>query len=184
MERKEFIKKSTACGVLSLLYLALPEKQLNAQTIGTGAKDTATPANREQITKLLGFVESELDEPVKREIFSKLGYECFYCTNAAPWIKSMTLASLIETVNKGGSSHWERMEYNTEKGVLKVIGRKSPCTCAYAQGPNPPKSFCNSCSVSFMNELFGSLLGKKVRTTVDESVILGGERCSATIELC
>ena len=184
MKRKEFIKKSTTCGVLSLLYLALPDKQLSSQAIKTNNENTVDNANREQITKLLDFIDSELDEPIKLKVFGKLGYECFYCTKAVTWIKSMNLTRLIETVNNGNSSRWERIEYNPEKGALKVIGRKAPCTCAYSQGQKPPKSLCNYCCESFMKELFGTLLEKKVTVIIDESVILGGERCSATIDIC
>jgi hypothetical protein len=184
MKREEFVKKSTTCGLLSLLYLALPEKQLGSQAIKTNNKNMVNNANREQITKLLGFIDSELDEPIKQKVFGKLGYECFYCMKAVTWIKSMNLTSLIETVNNGNSSRWERIEYIPEKGVLKVIGRKAPCTCAYSQEQKPPKSLCNYCCKSFMREFFGTLFEKKITVIIDESVILGGERCSATIEIC
>ncbi len=181
MERKEFIKTSTTCGVLSLLYLALPDKFLSSQTIKTSNGNSVNDVNREQITKLLDFIDGDIDESIKQKVFGKLGYECFYCTKAVTWIKSMNLTSLIETVNNGNSSRWERIEYSPEKGILKVIGRKAPCVCAYSQEQKPPKSLCNYCCKSFMKEFFGTLFEKKVTVTINESVILGGERCSATI---
>jgi hypothetical protein len=184
MERNEFIKKSTTCGVISLLCLALPDKLLNSQTNKTINESAVNNVNREQITKLLSFIDSSLDEPIKQEVFGKLGYECFHCTKAAAWIKSMNLTSLIETVNNGNSSRWERIEYGSEKGILKVVGRKAPCVCAYSQEQKSPKSLCNYCCKSFMKELFGTLFGKKITVTINESVILGGERCSATINIC
>jgi len=124
-----------------------------------------------------------MDESIKQKVFGKLGYECFYCTNAVTWIKSMNLTGLIETVNKGNSSRWEKIEYSPENKVLKVTGRKSPCNCVYSQGQKPPKSLCNYCCKSFMQELFGTLFEKKVKATIDESIILGGERCSATFKI-
>jgi hypothetical protein len=180
MERKEFIQKCSACGVLSFLSLTLPDKQLNAQLSKTNKK-TLRNANREQITNLLCFVEGDMDEPIKQKVFRKLGYECFHCTNAEKWIKSMNLTSLIKFVNNGKSSRWERIVYNPEKSVLKIIGRKAPCDCPYAQIEQPPKSLCNYCCKSFMQECFGTLFGKKVKVAIDESIILGAERCSETI---
>jgi len=49
----------------------------------------------------------------------------------------LNLTSLIEFVNDGKSSRWERIDYDSEKLVLKVTGRKVPCDCAYAQGSTP-----------------------------------------------
>jgi hypothetical protein len=176
MKRKDFIKNSTACGVLSLLSLELLENQLNAQTIKTNSANTVNDANREQITKLLKFVDSEMNSSTKQKVFGKLGYECFHCTNAEKWIKSMNSDSLIEFVNNGKSNRWERIEYDPEKQILKVIGRKVSCDCAYSQCQQPPIS-CKG----FMKEFFGTLFEKKVYVTIDESVILGGDRCSSTI---
>jgi hypothetical protein len=184
MERKEFIKKSTMCGVLSFLCLALPDKLLNSQTIKTNNENAVNNVNREQITRLLDFIDSELDDPIKKEVFGKLGYECFYCTKAVTWIKSMNLTRLIETVNNGNSSRWERIEYIPENGILKVIGRKAPCNCAYSQAQKSPKSLCNYCCKNFLKELFGTLFEKKITVTINDSIILGGERCSATINIC
>jgi hypothetical protein len=182
MKRKEFIKKSTSCGVISLLSLTLPDKQLNAQASNTNNK-SVKDANREQITNLLSYVDGSMDEPKKQKVFNKLGYECFHCTNAEKWVKSMNLTSLIEFVNDGKSSRWERIDYDSEKLVLKVTGRKVPCDCAYAQGQHPPKSLCNYCCKSFMQEFFGTLFERKVKVTIDGSIILGGERCSVTINI-
>ncbi len=184
MKRKEFIRKCSACGVLSFLSLSLPDKQLNAQVSKTNINKSVRDENREQITKLLSFVDGDMDESIKQKVFGKLGYECFHCTNAEKWIKSMNLDSLLEFVNNGKSSRWENIQSDSEKSVIKVIGRKVPCDCAYAQGQQPPKSLCNYCCKSFMQEFFGTLFEKKVKVTIDETIILGGERCSETIKIC
>jgi len=181
MKRDEFVKKCTAIGALSFLALTLPEKQLVAQAVKANSNNPVNNANREQITNLLKFIDGNMDNSVKQKVFGKLGYECFHCTNAEKWIKSMELNSLLEFVNNGKSSRWERIEYSQEKQVLKIIGLKTPCDCAYSQCQLPPKSLCNYCCKSFMQELFGTLLEKKVKVSIDESIILGGERCSVTV---
>jgi len=181
MKRKEFIRKCTAYGLLSFISLTLPNKRLGAEEPKTNNNDQANNVNCEQIVRLLCHIDGDMDESIKQEIFSKLGYECFYCTYAVKWIKSMNVAGLIEFVNNGKSSRWERLEYSLGKSTLKVIGRKAPCDCAYAQGKKPPKSLCNYCCKKFLQELFGTLFGKKVDVAIDESIILGGERCSATV---
>ncbi len=181
MKRNEFIKKSAACVALPFISFTLPFKPLNAQEVKAQNNTSINKANSEQVAKFLKFVESEMDESTKQKIFGKFGYECFHCTNAEKWIKNMDINNLIEFVNSGKSSRWERIEYSPEKSILKVTGRKVPCDCAYSQVQQPPKSLCNYCSKSFMKELFGTLLKKKVKVKIDESIILGGERCSSTI---
>jgi hypothetical protein len=181
MKRNEFIKKSTACGLISFLAMTLPGKQLSSHTTETNNNKSVNDVNREQITNLLKFVDRDMDDSTKQKVFGKLGYECFHCTNAEKWIKSMSLDSLLDFVNNGKSGRWKRIEYSPESQVLKVIGRKTPCDCAYSLGQQSPKSLCNYCCKGFMQELFGNLLGKKVRVTIDESIILGGDKCCTTI---
>ena len=183
MKRKDFIKKCAACGFLSSMAYSLPGKQLGKQDFITNTNDPEYVINREQIVKIISFVDKEMDESVKQQFFTKLGQECFHCTNAEKWIKSMNLNGLLEFVNNGKSSRWERIEYNPVKQVLNIIGRKAPCACAYSQCKPSPKSLCNYCCKGFMKEFFGTLFEKKVDVTIDESVILGGERCSSTITI-
>jgi len=181
MKRNEFIRKCSACGVLSFLSLTLPDKQPGARAIKTNNNQSVRDANREQITKLLSFIDSDMAEPIKQKVFGRLGYECFHCTNAEKWIKSMNPDGLLEFVNNGKSSRWERIDSNLEKSVLKITGRKAPCDCAYSHGQRPPKSLCRYCCKGFLQECFVTLFNKKVNVTIDESTLLGAERCSATI---
>ena len=180
MKRDEFIKKCTACGAFSLIALTIPENLLIANPLYANEK-LSTEINRDQILKFISYLDCEMDESVRQKIFCKLGYECFYCTNADNWIKNMNLSSLIETINNGKSSRWEKIEYNPEQSVLKITGRKAPCSCTFAQEQQKPKSLCNYCRKSFFQEFFGTLLNKNVKAVIDETVILGGERCCATI---
>jgi len=181
MKRNDFIKKCTACGVMSFVAFSLPGKQSDPKEVNNDKSKPALNINPEQIIKIIRFVDKDMDESVKQHFFTRLGQECFHCTNAEKWLKSMDLNSLLDFVNSGKSSRWERLEYDTDKSILKIIGRKAPCSCAFAQVDQPPESLCTYCCKGFLKEFFGTLFKKKVDVAIDESVILGGERCSATI---
>lgn len=183
MKRNDFINKCAACGFLSFMAYPLPGKQLGKPDVIINTNNPEHDINREQMVRVISFVDKDMDESVKQQFFTKLGQECFHCTNAEKWIKSMNLNGLLEFINNGKSSRWERIEYNADKSILKVIGRQAPCNCAFAQVNQPPKSLCNYCCKGFMKEFFGTLFEKKVYVTIDESVILGGERCSSTITI-
>lgn len=183
MQRKDFIKKCTSCGALALMGLGLPYMQPDPSTIGTGITTNFPEANDRQILHLLSFIDAKTDEPVKNAIFGRLGFECFHCTNAEKWIRSMDLNDLLEFVNNGKSSRWEKLEYCSDTSRIDIIGRKVPCDCQYAQFKDPPKSLCTYCCKGFLKEFFGNLLKKNVDVTIGETVLRGGERCCAIITI-
>jgi len=181
MKRNDFIKKCTTCGMMSFMAFSLPGKYFVTQEVDNDNNNPAFNINQEQILRVISYMDSNMDESVKQQFFTKLGQECFHCTNAEKWLKNMTLNDLLEFVNNGKSSRWERLEYYPDKSILNVIGREAPCDCAFAQVDQPPRSLCNYCCNGFLKEFFGTLFEKKIEVAIDESVILGGERCSATI---
>ncbi|MFC2138645.1 hypothetical protein ACFLTE_10750 [Bacteroidota bacterium] len=181
MNRSDFIKKCTTCGFLSFIIHPLFGRKFNKRDTIIETNDYACDINCEQVVNIIRYTDKVMEEPVKEQFFTRLGQECFRCTYATKWVDSIDLNGLLEFVNSGKSSRWERLEYNADKSNLKVIGRIAPCDCAFAQIDQPPKSLCNHCCKGFQKEFFRTLLKKKVDVEIDESVILGGVRCSATI---
>jgi hypothetical protein len=184
MKRKDFLNKCASCGALSLLGLFYTGK-VNAGEINIKKEDDdGEPMNKTQIRQLLRFIDASVDEPDKKNIFSRLGYECLYSRNYDKWINSFkeNTDEFFNRVQRGESKYWEQLEYDKEKSVITLVGRKfQTCACDYGKCDQPPKSLCNYCCKNFQQEMFGLLLGKPVEVRIDESVILGGERCSTTM---
>ena len=184
MKRKEFLNKCSTCGAVSLLALFNLDKA-GAQKNNTSKDDIdSEPMNKSQIRQLLKFIDSSINEPDKEKIFNKLGIECLYSRNYNEWIVSFRdqQDEFFNRVQRGESKYWEKLEYDKDKSVITLVGRKSKtCVCEYGQCDEPPESLCNYCCKRFQEELFGLLLEKKVNVKIDESIILGGERCSSTI---
>ena len=184
MKRKDFLNKCASCGALSLLALFYPGK-VNAGEANIMNEDTdGEPMNKTQIRQLLKFIDKSVSEPHKGNIFSKLGYECLYSRNYDKWIAGFNdnKDEFFNRVQRGESKYWEKLEYDKEKAVITLVGRKfQTCACDYGKCDEPPKSLCNYCCKNFQQEMFGLLLDKTVEVRIDESVILGGERCSTTI---
>ncbi|MBN2181315.1 MAG: hypothetical protein JW715_05330 [Sedimentisphaerales bacterium] len=148
--------------------------------------ELAHPMAPNQVTKLLKFIDANFDEPARKKIFGRLGYECFYSVGADKWIQNYKSDpdKFFEMVNSGKSVYWEKLEDDRENSRIRVISRKFvSCVCAFGQCPEPPKSLCNFCCLRLHKELFELLLGKKVEVKIDESIILGGERCRTTISI-
>ena len=82
------------------------------------------------------------------------------------------------------SVYWESLEFNEDRSVLKLTGKKvEGCACAFADCPNPPKSLCHFCCKNFQQELFGMLLGQKVNVEITKAFLLGDESCETLIHL-
>jgi hypothetical protein len=184
MKRKEFINTCSTCGAVSLLGLFYPEKASARTAFTTKKDDNEIPMNKTQIRELLKFIDSSVNEKDKKGIFNKLGTECFYSRNLDQWIAGFkdNTDEYFDRVQRGESKYWEKLEYDKKQSVITLIGRKSQtCACAYSKCDNPPESLCNYCCKRFQEEIFGTLLDKKVEVRIDESILLGGERCSTTI---
>lgn len=181
MKRKDFLDKCSACGAMSLLGL-FGFENISANTSVNDSD--SEPMNQKQITQLLKFIDSSVDESDKEKIFQKLGIECLYSRNYDKFLIGFrkNIDEYFDRVKRGESKYWDKLEYNKGKSIITLVGKKrNTCACQYGQCEQPPKSLCNYCCKRFQEELFGLLLEKKVNVRIDESVILGGERCSTTI---
>ena len=143
--------------------------------------------NEEQVKKIIKFIDSSQSEPVKENIFSQLGFECFYSRKLDEWVGQYTgnVQAFLDRINvEKKSKYWESLEFNKEQTTLTLIGKKvEGCACAFAETPDPPKSLCNYCCKNFQQELFGKLLGRKVKVEITEAFLLGDERCSTLIQI-
>jgi hypothetical protein len=188
MKRKEFFNGCGACGALAFFeFLNLGNvsalKPAGMIQDNKSSPDTI-PVNREQIIQLLKYIDTSLSESGKRKIFYKLGYCCLYSRGTDKWISSFkeNQDEFFNRVQRDESKYWEKLEYDKEKSVITLIGRKvESCACEYSKSDMPPKSLCKYCCKSYQETLFGLLLGRKCKVRIDDSFLLGGERCSTTI---
>ena len=184
MKRKEFIKKSGTCGALSILGLIHLNKGYTQENTNVQEDTYSEPMNKNQVRQLLRFIDSSVNEQDKERIFNKLGTECLYSRNYDKWVIGFreNPDEFFNRVQRGESKFWEKLEYDKEKSVITLTGRKfQTCGCEYGQCDQPPESLCRYCCKRFQEEMFGLLLEKKVSVRIDESILLGVERCSTTI---
>jgi hypothetical protein len=143
--------------------------------------------SREQVSNLLKHVDSKMEEGVKREIFERLGHECFHGRHLDKWIDQFKgdVRNLQDYVNvQGKSKYWESLALSRNKKRIVLTGKEvEGCACAFADCENPPLSLCRYCCKNFQQAMFGYLLGKKVEVTITEGFLLGDKRCSTIIEI-
>lgn len=190
MDRKDFFKSACGLGICSCVGAGLFSKD----NLFPGVKQEVdvthitplVPVDTRQIQNVLSYIDTSMDESIKKNIFEKLGYEHTTKNSFINWINGYksNLKSFFDYINNhtNKNSDWEKIEYDPVLSTIKITGKPADrCACAYAQEKNPPKSLCNYCCKSFQKHMFEMLVDKPVKVQLDESFLLGGKRCNVTI---
>ena len=143
--------------------------------------------DKEQVKRILKYIDENQPQEVKQAVFCRLGTECFLVRNIKNWIDSFghDVQKFIDRVNVDNSSpYWEKFEFNADETILYLTGKKvSACACEFGDMKQPPESLCTYCCKTFQENIFSTLFEYKVEVEIVESLILGGERCSTAIHL-
>jgi predicted ArsR family transcriptional regulator len=143
--------------------------------------------NPEQVMNLLKYIDAEMDETIKAEVFSHLGHECFYSNHRDQWIDSFAgdVERFLDVINvQQRSPYWESLVFSEDKTRLTLTGREvDQCACPFAACSAPALSLCNYCCKNFQQVIFSSLLGRPVEVTITAAYLLGDKRCSTLIEI-
>lgn len=187
MDRKGFIKNACGLGICSCIGISLfTDKKLSAAVIQNADKKTPlVPIEIKQIQNVLSYIDSSMDESVKKNIFEKLGAEHIADDGFKNWINNnkKKLKGFFDRINANKDTYWEKIEYDPEASSIKIIGKPvDRCACPYAKPETPPLSLCYYCCVGFQKAMFEMLLERPItKVQIDESYLLGGNRCSSTM---
>lgn len=190
MDRNSFLKKVCGFGICSCVGAGLlSEGNLFAavEQDSSSIKGTSViPVDTRQVQNVLSYIDSTMDESIKKNIFERLGYEHTTKHSFKNWINGNknNLKGFFDYINSNTdtNSDWEKIEYDPILSTIKITGKPADrCACPYAQEANPPKSLCNYCCKNFQKHMFEMLLDKPVKVQLDETFLLGGKRCSVTI---
>ena len=189
MNRKGFLKYACGFGIGSCLGMRLfaNDKVLAAEDQTSEPEKTTplVPVDSRQIQNVLSYIESSMDEPVKKSIFERLGTEHLTHPGFVNWINENkhNIKGYFDRINSNSDTYWEKIEYDPDASTIKITGKPvDRCACPYAQHESPPISLCNYCCIGFQKLMFEMLLGipiKKVELT--ESYLFGDNRCSSII---
>jgi hypothetical protein len=186
MDRKDFLKSTCGLGICSCAGLSLlTNGKLSAQSNQPEEKTPLVPVDSRQIQNVLSYIDSSMDESVKKCIFERLGAEHITNKDFKNWIleNRKDLQGFFDRINSNNDTYWEKIEYDPEASTIKITGKPvDRCACSYAQHENPPLSLCDYCCKGFQKAMFEMLLEKPVtKVLIDESYLYGGKRCSSTM---
>ena len=185
MNRRTFITHGCASGTL-ILAGASRGPAASAES-NPPQPDAPLPVNPGQVMAVLTDIDGSRDLALIDAVFARWGYQCFHNRHELKAFAERQRADFlgyVDYVNSGRSHAWEQLDYDANGGIIRVTGRKTgKCVCAYAQCPHPAKALCTHCCTAFQAELFRTMTGRTAVVQIDESVLLGGERCRTTVRL-
>jgi hypothetical protein len=185
INRRTFVTQGCACGAL---LLAGTSPGISETTETKPPKDDLThPVNPPQVMAVLTDIDRSGDKSLIDAVFTRWGYQCFHTRSDLKAFAEKQRANFqgyVDYVNGNRSRYWEKLDYDKDGGIIKVTSRKfGKCPCAYAQCSQPAKALCTHCCKALQTELFKTMTGRDVTVQIDESILLGGERCRTTVHI-
>jgi predicted hydrocarbon binding protein len=169
MERKDFFKSACGIGICSCIG-AIPVVGL---CVGDDKPVTDWKEGfvKYRFAKLIGILDSTLDENTKNQIIENLGKECAKGGFSEKHINDP------EGFFKEINSRWgENATYNKENGIIRIETPERDCVCPLVDSKTISPSVCQ-CSVGWQAQTYETIFGKKVTAKCIESVVRGSKKC-------
>jgi len=175
MNRKEFLK-NCACAVCACAAVGVvgPDAVSGAET--KAADDWHLRFVKQRYARLLGILSRRMDEKTLNETLFELGT---YCSGLGDeWTRKYRgdLEGFRQAVKKGVSG--DNITYDWDKGLITMASdERTDCFCPLnSRFHQTPTVACN-CSLGWQQHTWETLLQKKVKVELTESVLRGDKRC-------
>jgi len=176
MDRKKFFINACSLGMCSCIGSGL----LPGNGVFASEKndtDWKEQFIKYRFAKLIGILDSTLDEDTKTQIIESLGKECSKNSFANNYIDNPD-GYFAELRRRWG----ENAVYDKEKGVIRIETPERDCVCPLIDSKTISKSICQ-CSVGWQEQTYTTILRKKVKAECVESVIRGSKKCVFEIRI-
>lgn len=132
------------------------------------------------IRDVIASMDAHLDEDLKRRVLESCGRACARSgpVHAAKQHQG-DLDGWLDTLRKwhGGEEH-----VRSDGNVVRVTCGECVCPAVKDMPEAPSGTFCG-CSLGWMKETFGTVVGHPVEVELVESVVRGGEQCQFLVHV-
>lgn len=176
MNRKQFLK-TCACSLGSCAAIgALPTTATAAEN--PPPEDWRLPFIRKRYARLLEALAGKAGDEALSEALQQVGY---FCADGYPMVQRHK--GNIDGFIRESEQANDKITYDRERGVITVVGaERSECGCPFMQKGLTPGIACD-CTVGWNRYAYETLLGRKVRVELKETVLRGGKRCVVEIHV-
>jgi hypothetical protein len=178
MNRKQFLK-DCACGLCTCAVAGVlsPTSATAAET--KPPEDGRLRFVKTRYAKLIEILAGRLDAAGLSEVLRQLGYSCASGNSLVERHKG----DVDGYIREFKTLTHEDILYDREKGIITVVGmERSECVCPLIDKKLTPSKACD-CTLGWQQHTFETLLGKKVRAELKESVLRGDKRCVCEVHV-
>lgn len=185
MNRRTFFTQSCACSALILSGASPVHGETTTEK--PSKNEFEHPVNPQQVMAVLTEIDKSGNAALIDAVFTRWGQQCFHTRTSLKEFaekQRTNFQGYVDYVNSNRARYWEKLEYDPKAGLIRVTSRKfGKCPCAYAQCPKPARALCTHCCKALQVEFFQAMTGHKAEVTIEEGILLGGERCRTTVLL-
>ena len=148
---------------------------------GSSAAETAPTEDwrlsfvRRRYAKLIEILSNRMDQPALIEVLRDLGT---YCSTTDPKLQAYRgdFTGYRNHVKQTASG--DDVTYDRERSIITMTSpERADCFCPLISLQNKTPAVVCNCSLGWQQRTWETVLGKKVRVELTESVLRGGKRC-------
>jgi hypothetical protein len=176
MNRKEFLRNCAGgvCGCAAAGLISAADLSA-AETAKT--EDWRLRFVQRRFPRLLEILSSRMNEQEMNDTLHELGTYCSSLSDETTKKYRGNIDGFCQMIKQSASG--DNVTYDREKGVITMasVDDRTDCFCPFASlAWGTPKVLCN-CSLGWQQHTWETLLQKKVKVELKESVLRGGKRC-------
>jgi hypothetical protein len=182
MNRKQFLK-GCACTLCSCAVAGMISSGAAAAESKPAEnkppEDWRLPFMKKRFAKLIEILAGKMSKADLTETLRQLGS---YCASTSPLAQQHRgdIDGFIREFKKQGN---DDITYDPEAGRITITGAEhADCACPLMAKNLTPKTACD-CSLGWNQYTYETVLGKKVRVELKESVLRGGKRCAFVVQV-
>jgi predicted ArsR family transcriptional regulator len=178
MNRKDFLKSCT-CGLCTCFAAGLITPSESPAAEPAKQDDWRIKFMNRRYSNLIEILSKKLDKKEFNEIFHEMGRNC------------SNLIDLIKEHRNDPDGYFKMLKerwhedaiFDREKGAITITSsERTECACPMIGACRPPDIVCN-CSLGWQEQTFETVLGKKVKVELKESILRGGKRCTFEVQI-
>lgn len=178
MNRKEFLK-NCACGLCSCTAVGMLAPASSTATETEPVEDWRFPFIKRRYARLFEVLSEKLSDAELTETLLQLGA---YCASTGQLLQKHR-GDIDGFMNEFKKLSGDDIHYDRENGVITVTGsERDQCFCPLVDQKLMSKKICD-CSLGWQQYTFETLLGKKVKAELKESILYGNKRCAFQIHV-
>ncbi len=174
MNRKQFLR-SCAGGLCSCVAAGVMTPAGAAAAATPQAEDWRLGFVRRRYARLIEILSGRMDERALIEILHELGA---YCATTDPTLPAYRgdFEGYRKHVRQTASG--DDVTYDRKQGIVTMSSpERADCFCPLISRRNKTPTVVCNCSLGWQQRTWETVLGKKVRVELKESVLRGGNRC-------